>query len=190
MIKRGTKKEFRELISFLKENPHSYNKVRLKLNEFTLNDGDLNQKNNMGRTLLHVAIKQKDKKLLQMFINAGVFIDLADSLGNTPLHYAVMANRLDLVKVLVENNADLNMGAEMEATPLHLAVSIGSLPIVKYLIDKGADYNQVDENNLSPIDYALDEQNKEILNYFLERNFITKEKIEDKKIKGGIVIDS
>ncbi|MDY2903174.1 MAG: ankyrin repeat domain-containing protein, partial [Bacilli bacterium] len=67
--------------------------------------------------------------------------------------------------------------------------SIGALPIIKYLIEKGADYNQVDENNLSPIDYALDEQNKEILNYFLDKNFITTEKIEDKKIKGGILID-
>ncbi|MCI5938470.1 MAG: ankyrin repeat domain-containing protein [Acholeplasmataceae bacterium] len=189
MIKRGTKKEFNELISFIKENSHSYNKIRLKLNDFSTNDGDLNQKNNMGRSLLHIAIKLKDKKLLQMLINAGVFIDLADSMGHTPLHYAVMMNRLDLVKVLVEKGADLNMGGEMEATPLHLAVSIGALPIIKYLIEKGADYNQVDENNLSPIDYALDEQNKEILNYFLDKNFITTEKIEDKKIKGGILID-
>ncbi len=185
MIKRGSRKEFREFIAFIKDNTHSYNKVRLKLSEFIANDGDLNQKTNMGKTLIHEAIKLKDKKLMQLFINAGVFIDLADSSGNTPLHLAVTNNRLDLVKVLVQNKADVNLGAEMEETPLHIAVSIGSLPIVKYLIENGADYNMVDENNLSPIDYAIEEQNKEILNYFIDKNFIPEQTLKEIKEKGG-----
>ena len=154
MIKRGDRKQFKEFLSFVKENKHKYNQVRLKLNRLIENDVDLNQKGYMGKTLLHIAIKLKDKKLLQMFINSGVYIDLADSFGIAPIHYAIQNNRIDMVEVLVESGADINIGAEMEATPLHYAVSISSLPIIKYLINNGADYNLVDESNLSPLDLA------------------------------------
>ena len=54
----------------------------------------------MGKTLLHTAVQLKDKKLLQMFINAGVYVDLADMNGNAPIHLAVTYNRLDIVRAL------------------------------------------------------------------------------------------
>ena len=75
MIKRGDRKQFKEFLSFVKENKHKYNQVRLKLNRLIENDVDLNQKGYMGKTLLHIAIKLKDKKLLQMFINSGVYFE-------------------------------------------------------------------------------------------------------------------
>ena len=135
MIKRGDRKLFKEFVSFVKLNKHSLNQIRLKLNKLIESDVDLNQKGYMGKTLLHTAVQLKNKKLLQMFINAGVYVDLADMNGNAPIHQAITYNRLDIVKVLVENNADVNIGAEMEETPLHKAVAIGSLPIIKYLVD-------------------------------------------------------
>lgn len=187
MIKRGDRKQFKEFVSFLKENKHKHNQIRLKFNKLIEQEIELNQKGYMGKTLLHIAIKLKDKKLLQMFINAGVYIDLADNNGETPLHYAISLNRLDLVKLLIENGADVNIGAEMEVTPLHYAVSIGSYNIVKYLVNNGADYNLVDENNLSPLDYAIDEKNIDILKFFVdkkiseEKNNKMKEILERKK---------
>ena len=139
MIKRGDRKQFKEFVSFLKENKHQYNQIRIKLNKLIEQGIELNQKGYMGRTLIHVAVQLADKKLVQTFINAGVYVDLADNNGSTPLHLAVHNNRLDMVKLLVENNADINLGAEMEETPLHFAVSIGSLPIIKYLVNNGAE---------------------------------------------------
>ena len=182
MIKRGERKQFKEFVSFIKENKHKYNQIRLKFNKLIDQKIELNQKVYMGKTLLHTAVKLKDKKLLLMFINAGVYIDLADNNGETPLHYAINLNRLDLVKLLVENGADVNIGAEMEVTPLHSAVSIGSYPIVKYLVVNGADFNLVDENNLSPLDYAIDEQNIDILKYFVDKKIDEEKKYRMKEI--------
>ena len=72
MIKRGTRKIFKEFVSFVKINKHSHNKIRLKLNTLIDMGVDLNQKGYMGRTLLHIAILLRDKQLLKMFINSGV----------------------------------------------------------------------------------------------------------------------
>lgn len=182
MIKRGDRKLFKEFVSFVKENKHNLNKIRIKLTKLVEQEVDLNQKGYMGKTLLHTAVQVKNKKLLQMFINAGVYVDLADVNGNAPIHLAITYNRLDIVKVLVENNADVNIGAEMEETPLHRAVSVGSLPIIKYLVNNGADYNLVDENNLSPLDYAIDEQNIDILKYFVDKNIEESKLIKIKQI--------
>lgn len=172
MIKRGDRKQFKEFVSFIKENKHKHNQIRLKLNKLIVNEIELNQKGYNGKTLLHVAVELKDKKLIQLFINSGVYVDLADNNGAAPLHYAIQMNRIDLIKILIENKADINLGAEMEATPLHYAVAVGNITIVKYLIENGADYNLVDENNLSPVDYAIDEENIEIMKYFLEKKII------------------
>ena len=102
MIKRGDRKQFKEFVCYIKDNKHRYNQVRIKLNKLIEGNVDLNQKGYMGKTLLHIAVKLKDKKLMQMFINAGVYVDLADNNGTTPLHLAINSNRLDLVKILID----------------------------------------------------------------------------------------
>ena len=101
MIKRGDRKQFKEFVCYIKDNKHRYNQVRIKLNKLIEGNVDLNQKGYMGKTLLHIAVKLKDKKLMQMFINAGVYVDLADNNGTTPLHLAINSNRLDLVKIFI-----------------------------------------------------------------------------------------
>ena len=79
MIKRGDRKQFKEFISFIKENKFKHNQIRLKLNKLIDQEIELNQKGYMGKTLLHTAVILKDKKLLKMFINAGVYVNLADN---------------------------------------------------------------------------------------------------------------
>ena len=70
MIKRGDRKQFKEFVCYIKDNKHRYNQVRIKLNKLIEGNVDLNQKGYMGKTLLHIAVKLKDKKLMQYFMES------------------------------------------------------------------------------------------------------------------------
>ena len=127
---------------------------------------------------------RKDIKLLKLFIDAGVNVDLANEMRMAPIHVAIASDRLDMVKLLADSGADLESTMELEQTPLHQAVSLENLDIVKYLVSKGVNINMVDENNVSVLDYAIDEKNKDIINYFLNYGVDEEHKIQMKKIIG------
>src|SRR5690554_1876994 len=84
--RRGDKKKFKEFVSAIKKSPHSYYYIKSTLAKFRNEGIDVNTQVDMGKTLLHVAIKLKNIRLLNMFIKAGVNLNLANEMGNTPLH--------------------------------------------------------------------------------------------------------
>ena len=161
-LRRGDKKKMKDFISIVKNNPNQYYYIKSNLKKL-INDGvDINTC--ISYTVLHLAIKLKNLRLLKMFIANGANLNLADEAGFTPLHLAVLENSLDFVKVLVQNGCDLNLGGEIEQTPLHLAVSNGRLEIAKYLIEQKADIWAVDELHNLPLDYAIDEKDINMIN--------------------------
>lgn len=187
MIRRGSKKRFREFVRTVKADPHRYYYIKSTIASLKEDDIDINNQDSMGRTLLHLAIKMNDYKLFKLFVSSGVILDLANEQGEAPIHRAVIENKLDFVKYLVNNGADINIGAEQEQTPLHLAVINGNLEMVKYLVDHGADIYLLDERNNLPIDYAIDECDEKLIKYFLTKQSVGKEKLEiiNSLLKGG-----
>lgn len=177
-IRRGDKKKFKDFVRSIKNNPMQYYYIKSNLKKLVADGVDINT--HIGYTLLHLAIKLKNLRLLKLFIESGVNLNLADDDGFTPLHLAVLDNRLDFVKCLVKSGADTDLGAEFEQTPLHLAVSNGRFDIVKFLIENEANIWAVDEANNMPIDYAIDEKDLKMIKLLLsfqEVDDIRKEKI-------------
>ncbi|MFA7126874.1 MAG: ankyrin repeat domain-containing protein, partial [Bacilli bacterium] len=145
--RRGDKKKFKEFVRAIKKNPLRYYFIHTGLKKLAEDGVDLNTQTYMNQTLLHLAIKLENARLLRMFLKAGVNVNLANEGGLTPLHMAVLEDRLDFVRILVLGGCDCNLGAEMEQTPLHLAVCNGKHDISKYLLDHGADIWALDEVN-------------------------------------------
>lgn len=73
-----------------------------------------------GTTLLHLASKSRNLKLIRMLIQEGGDVNAQDEVGDTPLHWA-MARRdnYDVVRLLIQSGADLASRATDWKTPLH-----------------------------------------------------------------------
>ncbi len=178
MHKRGDKKKFKEFVRAIKKNPLQYYYIHTNLKKLASEGVDMNTQLTANQTLLHLAIKLNNIRLLRMFVKVGVNTNLANEAGLTPLHMAVLVSRLDYVKILVQAGCDCNLGAEMEQTPLHLAVCNGKHDIAKYLLDHGADIKALDEVNNAPIDYAIDEKDLKMIRLLLQYQEVDDERQE------------
>lgn len=159
-----------ELKREIKSQPCSITKIKKMILEMESNNIDINSKTYNGRTLLHYAVINNQKRLVRLFIKLGINPEICDDNYNTPLHLAVVKNKYQIIQELIKSGVNVNVTGEFEQTPLHLAVSCNNLEIVKLLVKNGADCNLVDEQNLKPIDYAIDEKNEKIISYITSYN--------------------
>ena len=136
---KGSKKIMIDFMKSIKENPLRYYYIQSHLKKLEEDGIDLSTQGNGGNSLLHLAVSLENKKLLKMFINAKVRLDLANDNGETPLHKAISKGNVELIKILIKSGCDINCPREMEQTPLHLAVICGKIEVVRLLVDNGAD---------------------------------------------------
>jgi len=176
MIKRGDKKKFKEFVDTVKQDPHRYFYIKSTLAKLKEENIDVSTQGYLGQTLLHVALKLNDIKLFNLFIKAGVNMNIANEYGDTPLHKAVNEGKLKFIRSLVNSGCDLNVGASQEQTPLHLAALNGNIEIVKYLVEHGADVNMLDEVNCLPIDYAIEEKDEKMIQYLMSKQELDQER--------------
>ncbi|MBJ7901168.1 MAG: ankyrin repeat domain-containing protein [Cyanobacteria bacterium RI_101] len=76
---------------------------------------------------------------LQVLLDLGWDVNLADEEGETALHLACLEGRLDIVKQLLRAGTDINPQTALGDTPLALATLQGHEEIVQFLLDRGAD---------------------------------------------------
>lgn len=83
------------------------------------------QEENHGQTLLHVAVRTGELQLVEMICRAcsklSELINLRDYKGNTPLHFAA-AKHLRIAHYLLEHGADPNIENEHNNIPLQVQV--------------------------------------------------------------------
>lgn len=168
MLSLSEKGKIKKFYDIVKENPHNYRMIKTIINDLREEDVDMSYQVEDGSTLLHLAIKLKDIKLLKLFLDNNVNVNLADYNRIAPIHLAIKNNRLDMLKLLIEYGADIELTMELEQTPLHQAICLDEVEIVKYLVKKGANIHMVDENNNSILDYAIDQRNIDIIRFLLD----------------------
>jgi ankyrin repeat protein len=115
-----------------------------------------------GYSLLHYAVKMRDKDLVQAVIAArGVNINKKDALNRTPLFWAVEQGKacIEIIKVLIDSGAEVNdvVRPALEAA-LYLDEKNGQIEIMKMLIDAKADVNAMQGELLKK---ALELKNKQ-----------------------------
>ena len=100
-------------------------------------------------------------KPIQMLLDKGARVTVADSEGRLPLHFIAgyamcfIDEYMDLLKSRVEE-FDLNVKDNLGLTPLHFACFTGNLLGVQWLTEHGADLNAHDIQGRSPLYFTCD----------------------------------
>ncbi|MCB1213070.1 MAG: ankyrin repeat domain-containing protein [Chlamydiia bacterium] len=105
-----------------------------------------------GWSLLHLAVKGNDLRLVRYLLNTGAFADLQTSQTKiTPLHLAAHTGNPEMVRLLLDSKGDLNALDANGYTPLHYAAASDDPSAMRLLIARGADISQKPPKGLSPI---------------------------------------
>ena len=129
---------------------------------------DVNARNQLGGTPLHLAIECGETAMVDLLLRQGAAWNLPgpDEINRyePPLVYAVFYARLDVAKLLHAHGATMNW----ELWPLHNAASSGRLELVTWLLEIGGDMNQADSYGHTPIMSAA-EGHHEVVSALCER---------------------
>ncbi len=99
---------------------------------------NVNTKENLGYTLLHIAAQEGEYKVIEALVKKGADINARDDSGATPLFHAAGANYANAVKALLDAGADPNIKEKYGNCPLTVALAEGYTEIVNMLRKKGA----------------------------------------------------
>jgi ankyrin repeat protein len=116
------------------------------IKKYILNGMNPNVENEVGWTLLNLAVEHDRKEIVQFLLESGVNINFQSSCGWTPLHQAV-----DL-----SIDGTIQTGGAQGDEPTDM---------IKYLLDNGADINLMDSDGRSSIDIAKMYNSKKIIHF-------------------------
>jgi ankyrin repeat protein len=113
---------------------------------------DLNTKNTVGNTALHLAAMNGHEKVVELLVTAGAKMDIRnDDGGHTALSCAVKGRNLEVVKLLVHANeiaTSIDGLDDFGRSPLMQAAEAGFADIARVLIDaKAKVYGQSSEGD-------------------------------------------
>jgi ankyrin repeat protein len=113
------------------------------LKDFWAYKGDLNVKNETGRTALMLAALNPGKGVaaIPILVQKGVNLDVRDNDGNTALMIAFEAGNDKASKLLIDAGANLDIRDNTGKTALMLAAEKGEFDVVDALIVAGANLN-------------------------------------------------
>jgi ankyrin repeat protein len=116
---------------------------------------DINAKDALDRTPLHLAAFHGRAKIIDLLIAHGADVNARDLIAMPPLHAAIIAGKQGAaVRMLLDRHADLYAINEEGQTALHLAAATGQPNLTKFLIERGADVHKVDFDGQLPVYYA------------------------------------
>jgi ankyrin repeat protein len=104
--------------------------------------GNLDVRNDDGRTALDVAVSLGHAETVKLLAGAGSDVNPPDKSGRTPLQVAMSLDNAQQASAVAP--ALINAGAKVDAadrrgnTPLHLAAQSGDATLAKLILDKGA----------------------------------------------------
>lgn len=133
---------------------------------------------NTGSTPLQRAAYGADVEMMQLLLDHGADLQLANVNGVTPMialnspggsrnRNKSEATVMQGLAVLLEAGADINKhGGINGETPLHATARLNWLEVVKFLVSRGADLHATDRNGLIPLDYATGKADTQSLGNF------------------------
>lgn len=116
---------------------------------------DVNVKDGLDRTPLHLAAFHGRTEIIDLLIAHGADVNARDLTATSPLHAAVIAGKQGAaVQMLLDRRADLQAINGKGQTALHLAAATGQPRLTKFLIERGADVHKRDFDGQLPVYYA------------------------------------
>ena len=125
------------------------------VNQHLAAGGDVNAKDERGKTPLHFAAEYGHREIAKLLIAEGADLNVRDMSEMTALQVAMFANSTEMAELLINKGTDLNIYLY-----LHNAAGNGYKEIAELLIAGGANVNAMSHNDLTPLDAAEDEYPK------------------------------
>ena len=110
----------------------------------------------LNRPLMVLASEDGLLPMVELLIDFGYDVDIADKFGWTPLMSAAASGRIDVVKYLCSKGAKVDVKERNGKTALHLAAQDGHSEVVKIIIEYGGNKNLRCKKEKKPLDYALE----------------------------------
>jgi len=96
---------------------------------------DINSKDEVGLTGLHVASIQGQSKMIDLLLDKGAAISCRDVDGMTPLHFACENNHVQIAIALSRGGGDTSLRNKVGLTALHYICMNGLLPLTVLIRD-------------------------------------------------------
>ncbi|PIK50746.1 hypothetical protein BSL78_12385 [Apostichopus japonicus] len=94
------------------------NKMLEDMKKLSQDEGNLEFRDSVGATPLHIAVAQGFEKVVEFLIEAKVDIHAQDEDGWQPIHAAACWAQAEIIHILVEHGADLESKTNNNETPL------------------------------------------------------------------------
>ncbi len=125
---------------------------------------DINAKDNMGNTVLHIAAQKGEIKKVKILLEKKpLWVNSKNRFGITPLHYAAIDGHQEIATQLITAGANVNSKTNTGITPLYGAVSAGKKEMIRLLIQNGAKVNTTTGDSALPLHAATRRDIAEIL---------------------------
>jgi len=103
-----------------------------------------------GRTALHVAVKREDKDIVKALLDDGAFVSVTDVDGRTPLHEAAKIGVLEITALFLEQaGVGINIRDRAGRTPLRDAMQSQNDAVVDVLLEYGASIDNISADDWS-----------------------------------------
>ncbi|MCF6808495.1 ankyrin repeat domain-containing protein [Thiotrichales bacterium 19S9-12] len=162
-----------------------------KLIMSVLEDCDINQINDDGRTLLHLIIADDDESGIAKFLieedgRIDLNLNLQDHWGQTVLHLAINQGLEEIAMILAKDKrVNINLKNQWGNSPLHRAAEQGMTDVVEILIEKREakinDINNAGQTPLELIAIRFDRGPLDFAKYLIKKGAkidVTKEPIQ------------
>ena len=128
---------------------------------------------------IHQASARGFAKVVGIFLDYGVDVDLQDDNKQTALHCAAGYGYKEIVEMLLDKNADVGLRDGDGQTALHCAAGHGSTTIVQMLLAKGADVWASNDRGQIALDCAARRGHDDVARLLLDPTAISHPTAED-----------
>lgn len=111
-----------------------------------------------------------DLQALQLFLDAGIDVNLANSNGSTALMAAAQKGRIEVVNKLISQKANLDLQGKDGATALWLAADSNQVEVIKTLLKNNADPNIQDHTGWTALMRAVYQGNAKCVQVIADKS--------------------
>jgi len=143
---------------------------------------DINYRNSIGETFLHIALRAKKMQAAIWLISLDIKLDIVDNEGLSVFDIAINNQNHRVVKLILDS-LDINLDKKNEygRTMLQDSVILGDHEMAKILLEHNASINSKDIQNRNVLYDAISYGHKDFIKYLLEFNELELNNIDTDK---------